>query len=69
MTHSAERALAPAWLRAWSTGILATPSITRRRIRIAIDPNTSALLMLLGVTVLGSARWPPAPFSPRTGRR
>jgi hypothetical protein len=36
---------------------------------IATDPNTAPLLVLLGVTVLGSARWPPTPFSPRTGRR
>jgi hypothetical protein len=36
---------------------------------IATDPNTGPLLVLLGVTVLGSARWRPAPFSPRTGRR
>jgi hypothetical protein len=35
----------------------------------ATDPNTGPLLVLLGVTVLGSARWRPAPFSPRTGRR
>jgi hypothetical protein len=36
---------------------------------IATDPNAAPLLMLLGVTVLGSARWRPAPVSPRTGRR
>jgi len=36
---------------------------------IATDPNTAPLLVLLGVTVLGSAPWPPAPVSPRTGRR
>jgi hypothetical protein len=36
---------------------------------IATDPNTAPLLMLLGVTVLGSASWRPARFSPRTGRR
>jgi hypothetical protein len=36
---------------------------------IATDPSTAPLLMLLGVTVLGSAPWRPARFSPRTGRR
>jgi hypothetical protein len=36
---------------------------------IATDPNTGPLLVLLGVTVLGSAPWRPARFSPRTGRR
>jgi hypothetical protein len=36
---------------------------------IATDPNSAPLLMLLGVTVLGSAPWPLAWLSPRTGRR
>jgi len=36
---------------------------------IATDPNTAPLLVLLGVTVLGSAPWPSAWLSPRTGRR
>jgi hypothetical protein len=36
---------------------------------IATDPNTAPLLMLLGVTVLGSAAPPPAWLSLRTGRR
>jgi hypothetical protein len=36
---------------------------------ITTDPNTAPLLMLLGVTVLGSASRPPAWLSPRTGRR
>ena len=36
---------------------------------IATDPSTAPLLVLLGVTVLGSAPWRPARFSPRTGRR
>lgn len=36
---------------------------------VATDPNTAPLLMLLGVTVLGSAASPPAWLSLRTGRR
>jgi hypothetical protein len=36
---------------------------------IATDPNAAPLLVLLGVTVLGSAPWAPAWLSPRTGRR
>jgi hypothetical protein len=36
---------------------------------IATDPNTGPLLVLLGVTVLGSVPRQPAWLSPRTGRR